>query len=406
MVLDLRSDMFAHAQRLSMAYHDSKRTGKLMFQINNQAAAVGGITVAVPPLLQSVLTLVGMFRDRVPDRSRLLALLSLTVVPFIYMSAGYYAKRIEPRVTGARAGGQSLTIVHEAMAMMRVIVAFGRERHEWRRFRAQGEQAVGARVDLTVRQTVFSLAVTMMTAVGTALVLGVGAYAVLQATSASASCWWSWATSRRSTSRWSRSATPSAACSSVHHPARRVRAARHRSGHRRAAGRASRSTARRGHVASSASASATRRAAARSRRLVRRPAGPRVAIVGPTGAGKSTLLSLMPRFYDPQRGRVLIDGHDVRDLQLESLRAQVSIVLQEPLLFSGTIGENIRYGELEAERRARCVDAAEGRQRARVHHRAAGRLRHDARRARRAAVGRRAPAHFDRPRVPARTRRS
>ena len=64
--------------------------------------------------------------------------------------------------------------------------------------------------------------------------------------------------------------------------------------------------------------------------------GQRVAIVGPTGAGKSTLLSLIPRFYDPQRGRVLLDGHDVRDLTLASLRAQVSVVLQEPLLFSGT----------------------------------------------------------------------
>jgi ABC-type multidrug transport system fused ATPase/permease subunit len=76
--------------------------------------------------------------------------------------------------------------------------------------------------------------------------------------------------------------------------------------------------------------------------------GARAAIVGPTGAGKSTLLNLIPRFYDPQTGRVLLDGHDVRDLTLSSLRAQISMVLQEPLLFSGTLGENIRYGRLEA----------------------------------------------------------
>jgi len=73
-----------------------------------------------------------------------------------------------------------------------------------------------------------------------------------------------------------------------------------------------------------------------------------IAIVGPTGAGKSTLVSLLPRFYEPQAGRVLIDGRDIRTLTLESLRAQVSIVLQEPLLFSGTIAENIRYGRLDA----------------------------------------------------------
>jgi ABC-type multidrug transport system fused ATPase/permease subunit len=73
-----------------------------------------------------------------------------------------------------------------------------------------------------------------------------------------------------------------------------------------------------------------------------------VAIVGPTGAGKSTLLSLLTRFYDPQSGRVLLDGHDVRDIQLHALRAQVSVVLQEPLLFSASIRDNIRYGRLTA----------------------------------------------------------
>jgi ABC-type multidrug transport system fused ATPase/permease subunit len=76
--------------------------------------------------------------------------------------------------------------------------------------------------------------------------------------------------------------------------------------------------------------------------------GEAIAIVGPTGAGKSTLVSLIPRFYDPYDGRVLLDGHDVRSFTLVSLRRQISIVLQEPLLFSSTIAENIRYGRLEA----------------------------------------------------------
>jgi ABC-type multidrug transport system fused ATPase/permease subunit len=75
-----------------------------------------------------------------------------------------------------------------------------------------------------------------------------------------------------------------------------------------------------------------------------------IGIVGPTGAGKSTLVSLIPRYYDPKHGdgRILIDGVDSHDLTLKSLRAQISIVLQEPLLFSGSIKENIRYGRLEA----------------------------------------------------------
>jgi ABC-type multidrug transport system fused ATPase/permease subunit len=73
-----------------------------------------------------------------------------------------------------------------------------------------------------------------------------------------------------------------------------------------------------------------------------------VAVVGPTGAGKTTLMNLVPRFYDPQHGRVLLDGHDVRTLSLESLRRQISMVSQDPILFSGTIADNIRYGRLDA----------------------------------------------------------
>jgi ATP-binding cassette subfamily B protein len=78
--------------------------------------------------------------------------------------------------------------------------------------------------------------------------------------------------------------------------------------------------------------------------------GERIALIGPTGSGKSTITNLIPRFYDVTSGRVLIDGHDVRDLQLKSLRSHIGIVLQEPFLFSQTVAANIAYGRPEAER--------------------------------------------------------
>ncbi len=77
-------------------------------------------------------------------------------------------------------------------------------------------------------------------------------------------------------------------------------------------------------------------------------AGQTVAIVGPTGAGKSTIAGLLARFYDIQKGSVLVDGHDVRDVTQHSLRSQIGVVLQEPFLFTGTIRDNIRYGRLDA----------------------------------------------------------
>src|SRR5262249_37482428 len=86
-------------------------------------------------------------------------------------------------------------------------------------------------------------------------------------------------------------------------------------------------------------------------------AGQAIAIVGPTGAGKSTLVSLLPRFYDAHAGRVLVDGVDVKDVTLKTLRQHISIVLQEPLLFSASIADNIRYGRLNAPH-AGIADAA------------------------------------------------
>lgn len=80
--------------------------------------------------------------------------------------------------------------------------------------------------------------------------------------------------------------------------------------------------------------------------------GQTIAVVGPSGAGKSTLLSLVPRFHDPWSGRVLLDGHDLRDVKLHDLRAHVSLVLQEPFLFPMSIGENIAYGRPDAPRSA------------------------------------------------------
>jgi ATP-binding cassette, subfamily B, bacterial len=349
MVLDLRSDMFRHVQRLSQAFHDAKRTGQLMFLINTQASAVGSITVAIPPLLQAVVTLVGMFAIVVWIQP-VLALLALSVVPFIYSSAGYYARRIQPQVVRARnLESQSMTIVHEAMAMLRVIVAFGREDHEYGRFRRQGEQAVDARVRLTVRQTTFSLVVTMITAAGTALVLGFGAYHVLEGDMSTGEL-----------------LVVMGYVASMYKPLEQIS--------NTVSGLQERFITLRGAltlldtepgIAERPDAAAIQHArgavafegvsfAYAGRHGTLRdvtfavPAGARVAVVGPTGAGKSTLLSLLPRLYDPYAGTVRLDGHDLRDLRLADLRAQISVVHQEPLLFSASLRDNIRYGRLEA----------------------------------------------------------
>ena len=95
-----------------------------------------------------------------------------------------------------------------------------------------------------------------------------------------------------------------------------------------------------------------------------------VAILGPTGAGKSTLLSLIPRFYDPVRGRVRVDGHDVRELELDDLRRNIGLVFQENFLFSNTVAANIAFGAAHGDGGANRARGAAG-ERARLHLRAA-----------------------------------
>ena len=151
MVLEFRSDLFRHAQRLSFAYHDQRLTGNFIAQINLQASGAGAIVVAIPPILQSIATLVGMLVIALTIDMPL-TLLAMSVIPFIYYSTGHYTRRIEPRLIKVRAmEGESLAIVHEAMAMLRVIVPFGLGLTTTSGSRA-GRAGGQARVDLTVRR--------------------------------------------------------------------------------------------------------------------------------------------------------------------------------------------------------------------------------------------------------------
>ena len=349
MVLDFRSDLFQHVQRLSLAFHSENRKGSLMFAINSQANTMGEITVALLPLAEGTIMLLGMFVVAYNIDSQL-ALLSLTVVPFIYSATGYYGKRIDPELRRVRGlESMSMSIVYEAMSMIRVILAFGRENYEHRRFRNQGEDAVNARVTLTVRQTGFSLAVNVITAAGTALVLWVGARHVLDRDltvgqlliimSYIASVYkpleqisTTFANLQEQLISLEAATDLVALPPDVVDPADGI-----------SVGRA------RGDVTfENVSFHYKSRKGTLQDVSFEAKAGSVVALVGPTGAGKSTLVGLIPRFMDPQEGRILIDGVDIKHMQLESLRSQISLVLQEPLLFSGTILENIRYGRLDA----------------------------------------------------------
>jgi ATP-binding cassette subfamily B protein/subfamily B ATP-binding cassette protein MsbA len=348
-VLDFRSELFQHAQRLSLAYHDRERTGNLMNRLTFQSMSIGNVVLAGPPLLQNAVTLVGMFWIAF-GIDPLLAGVSLSVVPFIYYSVGYYATHVDSRIRHVKTmEGQTLSIVHEAMAMLRVIAAFGRVRHEYTRFRRQGETALNARVRLTVDQTLFSLAVNSLTAIGTALVLGFGAVGVIDGRltvgellvvmSYIASVYTPLQAISGSIGTLKDQLIGVQMAFELLDTAPEIDDAPGAVDVEGVAGR----------VAFEAVEFAYRgrRHTLRDVTFEAEP-GQVVAIVGPTGAGKSTLVGLIPRFYDAGQGRVTLDARDIRSIRLASLRRQVSIVHQEPLLFSTTIADNIRYGRLSA----------------------------------------------------------
>jgi len=349
MILDLRSDLFAHVQRLSLTFHDERRTGALMSQINNQAAAVGNIVMVVPPIAESMLTLVGMFVIATLIDWQL-ALLSLIILPLLYWSFGLYGKRIVPRLQRVQQlEWQSLSIVHEAMSMLRVIVTFGREEYEHQRFREQGQTAVDERVKLTVSQSLYTLGVQTTTVAGTSLILGFGAWHVMQGKITIGELI---VLMTYIGSVYAPLEQLSLTVGTVHEQLVQFNASLDlldtepevvERPDAVALGRAQgRVTAQGVGFAYKGRESTLENISFHAR------AGERVAIVGHTGAGKSTLMSLLVRFYDPKAGRIELDGVDLRDLRLDSLREQISVVLQEPLLFSGTIEENIRYGKLGA----------------------------------------------------------
>jgi ATP-binding cassette subfamily B protein len=350
MILDVRSDLFQHAQRLSLAFHDQKRAGQMIYAINYQAHAAVGVLMDAQPLTQSAITLIGMVTI-VFRLNRTLALLTLAIVPFLYCSVGYYSTYIRGFLRRVkRMEAASLAIIHEAMGMFRVIVAFARERHEHKRFRRQGEQAVNARIRLTMRETVFGLTINSITAVGHAGVLGYGAYQayVGRLTTGELLVILSYVTSI-----YHPLETISNTIGSMQSKFMSLRIAfgiLDRVPEIRNVRNATMMERARGEVAfENVNFNYQGRSETLRDICFEAKANEIVAVVGPTGAGKTTLVSLVPRFYDVQSGHVLIDGVDVRQIQLRSLREQISIVLQEPLLFSATIADNIRYGRLNAE---------------------------------------------------------
>jgi ATP-binding cassette subfamily B protein/subfamily B ATP-binding cassette protein MsbA len=350
LVTDLRSAVYAHLHQLSLDFYTRARVGDLLYRVTADTLALQSLTVScLFPTATAAILLVGMIAVML-QLDATLTLLALAVCPALFV----IIKRLDGRVTRAagkfrESESEVFTVVQRAMSAMRLIQAFAREDDEHRRFMAASRQSLAAGLKLHTLQTFYGFVISMVIAVGTASVVWVGARHVLDGTlsvgslvifvaylaalySPINSMFQTWGVAQTSTVGVRRvfdllDVEREIADGTQDFPAGGARgqvifdrvAFEYSGGHR---------------VLNDIS--------------LRVQPGQTVAIVGATGAGKSTLLSLLPRFYDTTGGRILVDGVDVREYRLASLRRQIAMVLQPPLLLPTSVRDNIALGRPEA----------------------------------------------------------
>ena len=351
MVNDMRRDLYGHLQRLSLAFHSRRQVGDLLYRVTADTYSIQSLTMnGVFPIATALALLGGMFFVMIRIDWEL-TLLSLAVCPVLFASISVMSRRITSAAVLARQQESEVySVVQRAMSAIRIIQAFTKEEDEHRKFMAASDLSLGASLRLYTLQTFYSGIVNMVMAVGTAFVVWVGTQHVMSGritlgeiiifTTYLASLYGPINTICQT---WGLIQGAKVGVQRVFEILDIERDLKDGT-------LAFESSGTRGELQwENVSFAITPEQPVLQNVDLHVKSGQKIAIVGPTGVGKSTLVSLIPRFYDPRGGRVLIDGTDIRDFQMKSLRNQIAMVLQPPLVFPVSVRENIAYGKPEAK---------------------------------------------------------
>jgi ATP-binding cassette subfamily B protein/subfamily B ATP-binding cassette protein MsbA len=349
-LLKLRTDLYAHLQRLSLKFHDARRSADSSFRVTYDSQSIQTIyNKGFTNIFASVIALIGTFIVML-RLDWVLTLLSLSIVPLIVGAIYFFASRIRTESTSIQEHESAvLAQAQEGLSSIRMVHAFGREDFEVMQFHQQAQQSLQANLRLTLTNVNSALVISTLMVIGTAAMYYVGTLHVLAGTlslgsllvfSAYLLMLYQPLESLTYTAWAMEGATAGAKrCFEVLDSQDDVRDSPNAVDISSAKGAIAFRAADFGY--------AEGRIILRDINLSIAP-NQIVGLVGGTGAGKSTLLSLVPRFYDPTTGSVMLDGRDVREITKKSLRAQIAIVLQDTLLFSTTVRENIAYGRPDA----------------------------------------------------------
>ncbi len=362
---DLRERLFIHLQGLSLRHHSRTPIGDSVYRLESDTICFEKLLLGgIMPLVFSALTLIVMFGVLI-GVNLVLALVSLAVVPFLFVWIRWSAKLIRPGAERTRVLESRMTArLHESFAAIRLIKSYGREPYEGQRFSGAATEAMRARVRLSGRQALFSTVVGTLTIIGTSMVIAAGGLLVLRGRLTVGELLVALAYLGFVYGPLAGIANTSGTLHEALASARRVREVLHLSPELDEPGQGIAPHRFEGMVEfRNVSFDYDGRPVLHDLSFTVHP-GELVAIVGPSGSGKTTLVSLLPAFYRAASGAVLIDGRNVADYRLDALRSQVSIVLQEAVVLSGSIRENLRYGRLDAtdaeiEEAARAANAHE-----------------------------------------------
>jgi ATP-binding cassette, subfamily B, bacterial len=349
-LLKLRTELYSHLQRLSLKFHDTRRSADSSFRVAYDSQAIQTIyNKGFTNIFASGLTLVGTFLVMLRLDWQL-TLLSLVIVPFLIATIYFFAKRIRRESTTIQEQESAvLTQVQEGLGAIRMVHAYGREEFEISQFHQQAHGSLRANLRLTITNVKSALVISTLIVIGTAAMYYVGTMHVLAGTLSLGSL-----------------LVFTAYLLMLYQPLESLTyTAWAMEGATAGARRCFEILDREDDVVDSPDAIAIEKTNGAisfqdvsfgydsDREIlsnVNLEIAPNqiIALVGGTGAGKSTLLSLVPRFYDPNSGRLTLDGRDIREIPKKSLRQQIAIVLQDTLLFSTTARENIAYGRPDA----------------------------------------------------------